>query len=137
MTKKSFKENNPARHYIDTNAYSQENTNSMEDAHEAHNTDITLYTNITDTTDTTDNTNNTYEADNTYKTENTYNTDNMKRNERKTKRLNLLLEPTVFDNLSKIAVMKRTSVNNLINNVLKDYSVSNSDLISKYNEIFP
>ena len=56
--------------------------------------------------------------------------------ETKTKRLNLLMLPSVCDDLNKIAAMKRSSVNELINSILKDYVTENADLISKYDEVF-
>lgn len=56
--------------------------------------------------------------------------------ETKTKRLNLLILPSLFQDLEKVATMKRTSVNNLINLVLKDYVDENIDLISLYREVF-
>lgn len=54
----------------------------------------------------------------------------------KSKRLNLLLQPSVFEDLSKIAHMKQTSVNNLINSILRDYRENESKSIEKYNTIF-
>lgn len=56
--------------------------------------------------------------------------------ERKSKRLNLLLKPSVFTAASKIATMQRTSVNDLINRVLLDYIASEAETLEKYNEIF-
>ena len=38
--------------------------------------------------------------------------------------------------MTKIAAMKRTSVNDLINSLLKGYVESNQDLIKKYNDVF-
>jgi len=117
MTKKSFKINNPAHHYIDTdNVLNTDYTHSTDIAYSEYNTD---------------------NKHNTYDKYNTHNTDNTPRKQCKTKRLNLLLLPGTFDSLCKIAVMKRKSVNELINNVLKDYSESEADVISKYNEVFP
>lgn len=56
--------------------------------------------------------------------------------ETKTKRLNLLMLPSVCDDLNKIAAMKRSSVNELINSILKDYVSEHEELISKYDEVF-
>lgn len=56
--------------------------------------------------------------------------------ERKTKRLNLLLQPSIMDDLKKIAAMKQTSVNDLINTVLKDYNASQSNIIQTYDSVF-
>lgn len=56
--------------------------------------------------------------------------------ERKTKRLNLLLQPSIMDDLKKIAAMKQTSVNDLINSVLKDYNLAEKSMIEKYDRVF-
>lgn len=56
--------------------------------------------------------------------------------ERKTKRLNLLLRPSVMENLQKIAVMQRTSVNDLINEVMLDYTRKHKDQVLQHDEIF-
>ena len=142
MTKKSFKENNPAHHYIDISVPDTDITQNTENTYI---TDITYHTDNAHSTDTvhyTDNKHIMYSTEDTHKAHKTdydysmHNTDNTHKGERKTKRLNLLLQPEIFDKMSKIAVMNRTSVNNLINNVLKDYSAGKADVISKYNEIF-
>ena len=52
----------------------------------------------------------------------------------KSKRLNVLLKPSIYDRIDKIATMKRMSVNELINIVLDDYGNNNQDLINKFNE---
>lgn len=56
--------------------------------------------------------------------------------ETKTKRLNLLMLPSVYEDITKIAAMKRSSINDLINTVLKQYISDNQELIEKYNEVF-
>lgn len=56
--------------------------------------------------------------------------------ETKTKRLNLLMLPSVCDDITKIAAMKRLSTNELINNILQDYAKDNAELIEKYIEVF-
>lgn len=56
--------------------------------------------------------------------------------ETKTKRLNLLILPSVHENIDKIAAMKRSSINDLINSILIDYVQENSELINKYNQVF-
>ena len=56
--------------------------------------------------------------------------------ETKTKRLNLLMLPSVCEDISKIAAMKRSSVNELINIVLQQYITDNQDLIKKYDDVF-
>ena len=57
-------------------------------------------------------------------------------NETKSKRLNLLLYPSLLNDLKKIAVMKRTSVNDLINDVLTQYTGKNINMINEYNSVF-
>lgn len=56
--------------------------------------------------------------------------------ETKTKRLNLLMLPSVYEDITKIAAMKRSSVNELINTVLQEYIADNQELITKYDEVF-
>lgn len=56
--------------------------------------------------------------------------------ETKTKRLNLLMLPSVCENISKIATMKRTSTNDLINSILQNYIEQNQEIIDKYTEVF-
>lgn len=56
--------------------------------------------------------------------------------ERKTRRLNLLLQPSVLEDVSKIATMRRTSVNDLINEVLRAYAKKNADVIRTHDEVF-
>lgn len=50
----------------------------------------------------------------------------MPRGERKTRRLNLLVRPSMFDKLSAIAARMDSSVNDLINNILEDFTVRNA-----------
>ena len=44
--------------------------------------------------------------------------------------------PSVCDDINKIATMKRTSVNDLINSILQDYVTENADLLEKYADTF-
>ena len=78
-------------------------------------------------------------TDNTQNTDNTHNTPNtdIYYQERKSKRLNLLLQPSIFEDLSKIAYIKKTSVNDLINSILKGFAETETASVDKYNEIFP
>ena len=57
-------------------------------------------------------------------------------NERKTKRLNLLIQPSVLEDLSKVAAMRRTSVNDLINTLAKECVEDNRGLIGQYDDVF-
>lgn len=56
--------------------------------------------------------------------------------ESKSKRLNLLVYPGVYEDLFKVATMKRTSVNDLINTILRDYTEAEADTIKKYDTVF-
>ena len=56
--------------------------------------------------------------------------------ETKSKRLNLLIKPSTHQKISKIAVMKRVSTNELINSVLEEYATNNQDKIKAYNATF-
>lgn len=73
-------------------------------------------------------------------TQYTHNTDNTQcahcTEETKSKRLNLLIYPSLLDNLKKIATMKQSSVNDLINEVLKEYADQQAETIRRYNETF-
>ena len=82
--------------------------------------------------DSTDNTDDTHTTDNTVYM---YNTDNTQ-SERKTKRLNLLLQPSVMQRVTKIAHMQRRSVNDLIGSVLSDYVSAHAELITGYDKVF-
>lgn len=56
--------------------------------------------------------------------------------ETKSKRLNLLLKPSLMQGLSKAAHMEKTSVNQLIHSVLEEYLAENKELIERYDNIF-
>lgn len=76
----------------------------------------------------------------TQKTDNKHNTHNtpptLAADETKSKRLNLLLYPSLLESLKKIAAMQRTSVNDLINTVLDEYTEKEAAQIERYNQIF-
>jgi hypothetical protein len=57
--------------------------------------------------------------------------------ETKSKRLNLLVYPSLSNDLQKIAAMKGTKVNNLINQIFMDYTKSEEaqNYIEAYNKI--
>ena len=56
--------------------------------------------------------------------------------ETKSKRLNLIIRPTLHRDLGKLSAMDRISTNELINRVLSEYVEQNADKIQKYDEIF-
>lgn len=77
-------------------------------------------------TDNTDNTSNTDNGSNTEHTE----------TETKSKRLNLLVKPSVLDNFKKIATMEQTSVNDLINQIMEDHIEKEAEKIKLYDSVF-
>ena len=56
--------------------------------------------------------------------------------ETKSKRLNLLLQPSVVVDMEKIAAMRRSSVNDLINTILKDFIAQEAGTLARYEEVF-
>jgi hypothetical protein len=67
-------------------------------------------------------------------TQHTYHTD--REDETRSKRLNLLLTPSLHANLTRIAQMERISLNELINVVLKAHEQQNQAAIERYKEIW-
>lgn len=53
----------------------------------------------------------------------------------KSKRLNLLLKPNILKDLKVLANIKTTSVNDIINTALSEYTVKNKENIEKYVEL--
>jgi hypothetical protein len=122
MTKKSFKDSNPALQFIST---------AIQDDNQTYDTQ---------NTSNADNTSNTYNTHNISNANNTYNKPRIvnakTREETKSKRLNLLLQPSVVANIEKIAAMKRSSVNDLINSILKRFIVEEADTLTRYDKVF-
>ncbi len=56
--------------------------------------------------------------------------------ETKSKRVNLLMLPSVYADITKIATMKRTSVNELLHTLMQNCIEENTNLIDKYNQTF-
>lgn len=56
--------------------------------------------------------------------------------ETKTARVNLLFRPSLKQNLEKLAQMKRTSFNDLMNTMAAEYVEAHQDEIDKFNEFF-
>ncbi|NTW83779.1 MAG: hypothetical protein HGB36_10510 [Chlorobiaceae bacterium] len=61
-----------------------------------------------------------------------------KRNESETKskRLNLLIRPSLMDDFTKIAYMRRTSINDLINRLVDECVERDASLIDDYDRLF-
>jgi ribosome biogenesis GTPase A len=119
-SKKSFKGNNPAMQFISTEQTEQTPNTLYTD--KTYNTKLT-YSNeskidkispadMTDDTDITDNT------------------------EIKSRRVNWLLFPSIFEDLKKIATMKLTTINDLVNKILKDYNAREAETINQYDAVF-
>lgn len=122
------------------NASNAQCTNETDNTDDQNNTDDTNNTNNTNNTDDTNNTNNTNDTNNTNNTNNTheaYIADNTSK-EIKSKRLNLLIQPSLLNDTKKIAHMNHISVNELILRVLKDYAEQEEQQvkIKKYDETF-
>lgn len=56
--------------------------------------------------------------------------------ERKSVRVNLLFKPSVKRNIEKLALMKQTSINDLISVVMEKYIEDNAEMINRYNSTF-
>lgn len=56
--------------------------------------------------------------------------------ELKSKRLNLLLKPSIFTGIDKIRTMRRVSFNEAVNQALSEYVEAHKDLIDKYDATF-
>lgn len=56
--------------------------------------------------------------------------------ERKTRRMNLLMQPTLAASLQKLATMQRTSVNDLICTAMQAYVEAHADQLLQYAQVF-
>ena len=56
--------------------------------------------------------------------------------ERKSKRLNLLIRPGLYRDALKIATMERTSINEIVNRSIAEYAERRAELVKKYDEVF-
>ena len=56
--------------------------------------------------------------------------------ETKSKRLNLLIKPSTYNSLDKIAYARRESINGIINGLIEKYIEENTSDISRYNTFF-
>lgn len=56
--------------------------------------------------------------------------------ELKSKRVNLLLRPSVHERCNKIAYMSKVSFNDLVNKALDEYAQAHNDLVTKYDDTF-
>jgi len=138
MAKKNFKDINPATAFISSaqpepdTSYTQEAQNTGE-AQQTVDTTNTLYT---ENTENTENTPQTPDTGNTDDTEYTQGIKKPNAPEQKTKRVNLLIKPSVFEDFKKVAHMKRRSFNDLYNMVIAEYIEREADAIRAYNKTF-
>jgi hypothetical protein len=72
----------------------------------------------------------------TFITQPTYDTQGTEEREIRSKRLNLLLPPSLHSNLTKIARVEGISLNELINIVLGKHEQQNQEAIHKFTEIW-
>jgi predicted HicB family RNase H-like nuclease len=120
--KKSFKGTNPALQFIST-----DNTDIESKTSETFFTEQTSSTDIQSEPDTMSYT------DVESKTLKTSKTDHK---ELKSRRVNWMLKPSIHSDFEKIATMKRTSVNDLVNQLLEEYILREAKTIEKYNATF-
>ncbi|UWX57087.1 hypothetical protein NY406_07615 [Chlorobaculum sp. MV4-Y] len=108
-------------------------------------TDLTVQADQTDTEETRqeDNTDNTFNTDKliliqeTHPAEPTVNPPPAKkREETKSKRLNLLIRPGILKEFAKIAYMQQTSVNDLINQLITEHVEKKPETIQEYDRLF-
>ena len=116
MSKKSFRENNPALQFITPAPVQETPAGQPRPAKEKQ-------------TDYTDNTHTTSPAQNTQESDFT-----TKKQETKSKRLNLLIQPSLHQELTKIAYVQRVSLNELILRASREYAAAHQDAVRKYDE---
>jgi len=137
--KKEFKSNNPALNFISVPTQNAEHTDdatntqykSNADNGYVYNTQNTSKTDNADIAQIEQNTQYTYSKQNTYNTEYMHNT-----SEIKSKRLNLLIRPSLHQQAQKIAHMQRSSVNDVINLALSRYVDDHREEIARYNSLY-
>lgn len=54
----------------------------------------------------------------------------------KNKRFSLLLKPSVYNDLKKIAVMEQTSINELVSKISEEYIYQNHKKLEVYDKVF-
>lgn len=72
-------------------------------------------------------------TDNKQSTDYTHNAEEQEK-ETKSKRLNLLIQPSLLKDLKKIAYVKRVSLNELITSTMQEYTDTQGEAIKKYND---
>ena len=56
--------------------------------------------------------------------------------EKKTKRVNFVITPTLYDKYQKVAYMQHLSLNEVTNRVFAEYVEANQNLIEEYDKVF-
>ena len=57
------------------------------------------------------------------------------KSETKNRRTALLIKPSLYSDMEKLAFVKKTSVNDLFNIIAEEYTANNKELIEKYDDI--
>lgn len=110
-----------------------EQTNLAEET-DYRDTEKTEQTKNTDNTRNTDKKNQTQETHSSAPTINPHSAGKQK--ETKSKRLNLLIRPSLLKEFAKIAYMQQTSVNDLINQLIAKHVEEKSATITEYDRLF-
>ena len=56
--------------------------------------------------------------------------------ETRSKRAQIVVRPSVYEIMNKIATMRRMSFNGLVNDIFEEYLSENEDLVEKYEKLF-
>jgi len=110
-----------------------EQTNLAEET-DYRDTEKTEQTKSTNNTHSTDKKNQTQETHSSAPTINPHSVGKQK--ETKSKRLNLLIRPSLLKEFAKIAYMQQTSVNDLINQLIAKHVEEKSETITEYDRLF-
>lgn len=122
MAKKSFRGENPALRYISVPGEE--------------------YTDIVQDTQKTQQAQNEHTANDTHNKRNVYNEDTAQNQrislvrETKSKRLNLLIRPSLYKDAAKIAHMQRVSINELIHLAIEIYVGEREQELRKYKDVY-
>ena len=121
MAGKSFKTNNPALSYFTNEVSKPEAT--QQNTQEKANKKAVIKNEPKAKTQHAKSTHTSYQQDSD-------------KNETKSKRLNLLIQPSLSKDIGKIATLRQISSNELIVRVLREFVDNQNDEIKKYDEVF-
>ncbi|NTW84338.1 MAG: hypothetical protein HGB36_13430 [Chlorobiaceae bacterium] len=71
-----------------------------------------------------------------YKSHDKNNASQLDGSEPKSKRLNLLIRPSLMNDFKKIAYMRHLSINGLINKLIAEYVSKHAALVEEYDSVF-